>query len=123
VSSLGDARGAILAALAAAGVRTATTGQLAAPCVLVEPGDPWTEPHRLASVRGRVSRWRLTAVAGAADRNAAYEELGDLVDRVDVALKTLQGVDLPAWARPLEAEVAGSRQAFSTVTTVQYASR
>jgi hypothetical protein len=124
MSRLGDERAAILAALVNAGIRTATTGKLAAPVVLVEPGDPWSEPHRLGSGagRGRVSRWRLTAIAGAADRNGAYDELADLVDRVDVAVRTLQGAELPSWARPIEQEVAGTRVAFATIATIQYAS-
>lgn len=124
MSRLGDERRAILDALTGAGVRTATAGQLSAPCVLVEPGDPWSEPRRLGSSagRGRTSRWRLTAIASAADRNAAYDELAVLVDQVDHGLRTLNGIELPSWARPIEQDVAGVRQALAAVATVQYAS-
>ena len=123
MSRLADERAAIVGALAAAGVRTATTGRIATPCVLVEPGDPWSEPHRLAGTRGRVSRWRLTAIAGAADRNAAYDELATLVDLVDVALKGLgRSSELPSWARPVETEVAGTRAAFASIATIQHTS-
>jgi hypothetical protein len=122
VSRLADQRAALLRVLDGAGVRTATGLPLPAPCVLVEPGDPWSELVRGSAGRGRVSRWRLSAVAGAADRLAAYDELADLVDRVDVGLRTLAGVELPAWARPAEQELATGARAFATVATIQYAS-
>ena len=75
-----------------------------------------------AAAPGRNSRWRLTAIAGAADRLAAYDELGELVDRVDAALRKLDGAELPTWARPLETDVAGPRAAFAAIATIQYAS-
>ena len=118
MSELSAARDRILAALEAGGVRTATSGKVAPPAVLVEPGDPWSTPRRLP---GRVSRWRLTAIAGAADRVAAYDELGDLVDLVDAALRKLDGAELPTWARPLETDAA-TRAAFAAIATIQYAS-
>jgi hypothetical protein len=124
VSRLGDERAAIVAALEAQGVRVATTAQLSAPCVLVEPGDPWTEPGRLgaSSGRGRTSRWRLWAIAGAADRNAAYDEIATLIDQADHGIRSLAGAELPTWARPLEQDVAGTRLAFASIATIQYAS-
>jgi len=125
MTRLGDERAAILAALVNAGIRTATTGKLAPPCVLVEPGDPWSEPRRLGSSSGvgRLSRWRLTAIALAADKDGAYDELADLVDRVDVAVRTLQGAELPSWARPMNQSPAEARASFATVATIQFASR
>jgi hypothetical protein len=117
MSELSVARTSVIDALDAAGIRTATGGKLAAPCVLVEPGDPWTEPRRLP---GRVSRWRLTIVAGTVDTTAAVDELADLVDRVDVALRTISGAQLPSWARPVEVELAGVRRGV-TIGTIQLA--
>jgi hypothetical protein len=117
VSSLLDSRAGILAALAAGGVRTATTGRLTAPCVLVEPGDPWTEWTRMP---GRNGRWRLTAIAGKADAEAALAALGELVDAIDAALKDLYGVALPTWTRPLDLELGGTIYA-ATTANVTYA--
>jgi hypothetical protein len=86
--------------------------------VLVEPGDPWATWERMP---GRTSRWRLTAIAGAADQMAAYDELAELVDLVDAALP--DGAQRPTWARPaLQAVARESRQAFATIATIQYAS-
>ena len=118
MSRLVDERAAIAGALEAGGIRVATTGAIAAPCVLLEPGDPWSEPRRAP---GRVGRWRLTAIAGVADTTAALGELGELVDLVDVALRRLDGAQLPTWGRPVELELAGLRRAV-TVATIQYAS-
>lgn len=119
MSELSAARDRILGALEAGGVRVASTGKLAPPVVLVEPGDPWSTPRRAP---GRTSRWRLTAIAGAADKLAAYDELGELVDLVDAALRKLDGAELPTWARPVNQSAAGERAAFAAVATIQYAS-
>lgn len=119
MSRLADERGAILAALEAGGIRTAIGGKLTAPCVLVEPGDPWSEPRRAP---GRVGRWRLTAIAGAVDTLAAVDELADLVDRVDAALRPLDGAQLPTWARPTTTPIADGVTRPATVATITYAS-
>jgi hypothetical protein len=118
VSRLLDARARILAALEAASIRTATTGKLSAPCVHVEPGDPWTEPARLP---GRTSRWQLRAIAGRADSEGSYAQLGELVDLVDTALRTIDGCQLPSWAKPTDYTIDGVPYAAS-VATVQLAS-
>lgn len=107
-----DDRSRILTALEAAGVRAATTGRLAAPCVLVEPGDPWSEPRRLP---GRATRWRLTALAGKPDAAGALGELGELVDRVDTALRTVAGCELPSWAKPLDNAIESYAGTIATV--------
>lgn len=119
MSRLAEDRTVILEALNAGDVRTATGGQLAAPCVLVEPGDPWSEPRRLP---GRVSRWRLSAIAGAADTLAGYDELAELVDRVDAALRTIDGCQLPTWAGPTIVDVGDGVLRRRTAGTIQYAS-
>ena len=121
MSRLGDERSTILAALEAGGIRTATGGKLAAPCILLEPGDPWTEPRRAAPTRGRVSRWRLSAIPAAVDTVAAIDELAGMIDEADAALRTISGLELPSWARPIEQEIAGIRRAVS-IATIQYAS-
>jgi hypothetical protein len=113
-----DDRARILAALEAVGVRTATTGKLSAPVVHVEPGDPWSEPRRLP---GRVSRWQLTAYAGATDSEGNFATLGDLIDSVDTALRTLPGCELPAWSKPADYTVGGVPMA-GAMATVQYSS-
>jgi len=117
VSALLEARAAVLAAIEAGGARTATGPKLAAPCVHVEPGDPWYEPVSLgAGNRGRVSRWRLTAVAGRADSDAAFEALGTLIDQVDTGLRTLGGTQLPTWAKPTDYALEGVPYAASVAT-------
>jgi hypothetical protein len=111
-------RARILAALKAGGVRTATTGKMSAPVVLVEPGEPWSEPRRLP---GRVTRWKLTAYAGGADSEGAFSKLGDLIDDVDLALRALPGCELPTWSKPADDSVGGVPVSGS-VATVQYSS-
>lgn len=121
MSRLGDERAAILTALEAGGIRTATGGKLSAPCVLVEPGDPWSDPRR-GGLGTRVGRWRLTAIAGAVDTSAGVEELAELVDRVDAALRPLDGAQLPTWARPTTIELGDGVSRPAAVGTIQYAS-
>lgn len=107
MSTLLEHRAAILESLEAGGIRTATTGQLAAPCVHVEPGDPWAEPVRMP---GRLSRWRLTALAGRSDSAGALEALAELVDSVDAALLAGAGTrssSLPTWNKPSDYAVDG----------------
>lgn len=120
MSRLGDELAAITGALEAAGIRAPVSGQLSAPCVLVEPGDPWSEPRRLPA---RCGRWRLSAIAGATDTRAGIEELGSLVDAVDGALRTVQGCQLPTWGRPTIVEIADGVKRPATVGTVQYEDR
>lgn len=120
MSRLGDELGVILAALEAGGIRTALGGKLTAPAVLVEPGDPWSEPARLP---GRVGRWRLSAIAGAVDTLAGLEELAELVDRVDAALRTVDGAQLPTWARPTVVELGDGVKRPATIGTIKYASQ
>lgn len=121
MSALLDGRAALLAALEAAAIATATSsGSFAAPCVIVEPGDPWTVPVRLP---GRLSRWRLTAVAGRADTEGSLELLADLVDQVDAALRVVDGLQLPSWSRPVDRPIGTDSARYGlTVATVQLSS-
>ena len=52
---------------------------------------------------GRDSRWQLTIVAGAGDSDAAFDELAEIVDRVDAAIRDarLAGCGYPTWSKPL----------------------
>lgn len=110
-------RAGIIAALEAAGIAWSTTGKFSAPAVLVEPGDPWTEP---ATLRGRrIARWRLTAVAGKADTEGAIETLADLVDAVDHALLHTLGIQLPTWSMPRDVSLGNVPYAAS-IATIQY---
>jgi hypothetical protein len=117
VSRLLSSRAAILAALEAGGVNTATTGKFSAPVVIVEAGDPWAAVD-LSLGRRRTGRWRLTLVAGRADSDGVIESLAELVDRVDAALLRLPGVQLPTWERPFNATEGGVVYA-ATAATIQ----
>lgn len=110
-------RTAIIGALEAGGIRAATTGKFTAPCVIVEPGDPWAAVD-LSMGRRRTARWKLTAVAGRADSEGAIEALATLVDRVDLALLAIPGVQLPTWAKPFDAALQSVAYAASE-TTIQ----
>ena len=115
MSRLLDSRGLILAALEAAGIAHATTAKFAAPCVLVEPGDPWAGVDLSFGGR-RTGRWKLTLVAGRADSAGGLELLSQLVDETDAALLTIPGCQLPSWARPFDAELGGATYAASAAT-------
>jgi hypothetical protein len=117
MSRLVERRAEILAALRAARVNVATSGRFAAPAVILEPADPWTEPVRMP---GRRSRWQLTAIAGSASSDAALEQLGELVDQCDTALRTLAGVGLPTWTRPIDRTIGDVAHA-STIGTFEAA--
>ena len=115
MSRLLASRTAIVAALEAGGINAATTAKWSAPVVLVEPGDPWAGVE-LSLGRRRTGRWRVTAVAGRADTDGALERLADLVDRVDVALLTVPGLELPTWSRPSDIQLDGASYAASSAT-------
>lgn len=110
-------RSAIAGALEAGGVRVAFTGKLAAPCVLLEAGDPWAAVD-LSMGRKRTARWHLTLVAGRIDSEAALEGLAKLIDETDAALLTLPGVQLPTWSKPADA-VLGTAPYATTEATIQ----
>lgn len=115
MSSLVESRARLTAALEAGEVAWSTSGAFAAPCVIVEPGDPWAEWARMP---GRVYRWRLTAVGGRADVDGSLELLAELVDKIDAALlATAGGASLPSWARPVSTMLGGVEYA-ATVGTV-----
>jgi len=98
MSRLKDARDRLADALTGSGIRTAFGGRFAAPCILLEPAEPWIDR---ATVSPRVIvRWKLTAIARPADTEAAYDELADMIDATDAALLSLRGVSLPPWGAP-----------------------
>jgi len=114
-SRLAASRALLTAALEAAGIPYATTGKWNAPCVLLEPGDPWAGVE-LSLGQKRVGRWRLTLVAGRADSAGAFDVLAELVDRVDAALLTVPGVQLPTYARPFDTSLDGAMYAATSAT-------
>lgn len=99
MSRLGAARARILESLMLGSVRAGTSGRFSAPAVILEPAEPWSVPARMP---GRDSRWQLTAVSGSGDADTALEEIADLIDRCDVALRRLDGCGLPTWSRPAD---------------------
>ena len=116
MSRLTDERARLAAALGAAGVRTTYGGRLSAPCVLVEPAEPWISREALA--RGAIeSRWRCTAIAARSDTQAAYDELAAMIDTIDGALLTLRGVSLPTWGAPHDVTL-GNTAHPATIATV-----
>lgn len=117
MSRLMDSRDALTTALEAGGLAVAVTAKFAAPCVLVEPGDPWAGVD-LSMGRKRTAHWRLTLVAGKADSAGNHERLAELVDQTDAALLTLAGIQLPQWGRPFDATLAGAAYG-ATQATVQ----
>jgi hypothetical protein len=102
MSRLGAARARILESLVIGGVRAGTSGRFSAPAVILEAAEPWSVPARMP---GRDSRWQLTAVAGSGDADTALEEIADLIDRCDVALRRLDGCGLPTWSKPRDSVV------------------
>jgi len=113
-----ESREAIAEALEAGDIAVAIGGQLTAPCVLLEPGDPWASTEYLSGRGRRLGRWQLTAIAGRADTDAAYGELASLIDRVDTALLAVPGLQLPEWAKPSD-RMLGNVPYAATVATVQ----
>jgi hypothetical protein len=92
------ARERIADALVGSGLRVAYGGRFAAPCVLLEPAEPWIE--RATASRNLRTRWRVTAIAGRTDTEAAYDELAAMIDATDAALLSLRGASLPSWGAP-----------------------
>lgn len=118
MSSLLASRAKLAGTLELGGVRVGTSGRFSAPCVLLEPGDPWAEWVRMP---GRVYRWRLTALGGRADSEGALAQLAELVDAIDAAMLAegaSRSTQLPTWSRPLDLMLDGVSYAatFATVT-------
>jgi hypothetical protein len=98
MSRLSETRDRLTDALDGSGIRTAIGGRFAAPAVLIEPAEPWID-RAMPSDR-LLARWKLTAIAASTDTGAAYDELAQLIDAVDLALLSLRGVSLPPWGAP-----------------------
>ena len=113
MSRLLDARARIHSALDAGEVRSGTTGQWSAPCILVEAGEPWADPKKSLGGR-RLTRWRLTAVAGRVDSEAAITALADLIDGCDAALLAAPGIELPTWGQTFNGLLDGIPYALSS---------
>lgn len=117
MSRLLSSRNALVAALHEGGCNPAVSGKFSAPCVIIEAGDPWAGVD-LSLGRRRTGRWRLMAVAGRADSEGSIEALAELVDKVDTALLTVPGVQLPTWERPFNATL-GQIAYAATAATIQ----
>lgn len=105
----------ILDALEAAKITHSVTAKWSAPCVLVEPGEPWASVDLSLGAK-RTGRWRLTLVAGRADTAGIMDSLANLVDVVDKALLTIPGVQLPTWQRPFDIVLSGNSYAGTSAT-------
>jgi len=117
MSRLSASRDTILGALNAAQIPNSTTHQWSAPCVLVEPGEPWAAVDLSLGTK-RTGRWRLTLVAGRADTAGIFDTLAEMIDSVDAALLTVPGLQLPTWQRPFDVILSGAQYA-STSATIQ----
>ena len=118
MSRLLDARARLADALTGSGVAVAFGGRFAAPCVLIEPADPWVSRERAS--RPMESRWRVTAIAGSSDTLGAYDELGDMVDAIDRALLSIRGVSLPSWGAPHNVKLGNVEHPTSAATVLIY---
>lgn len=116
MSRLSSSKSAIVAALSGT-LTVATTGKFSAPCVLIEPGDPWASADNLG--KRRIARWRLTLVAGRADTDGIHDTLATMIDTVDTALLTIPGLQLPNWGRPFDGQLDGVTYAV-TLATIQH---
>jgi hypothetical protein len=118
VSRLLDARARLADALTGSGVAVAFGGRFAAPCVLIEPGEPWISRERAS--RPMESRWRITAIAGRSDTTGAYDELGAMIDHIDRALLSIRGVSLPSWSAPRDLNLGNVEHPASTASVLIY---
>jgi hypothetical protein len=63
-----------------------------------------------------MSLWRLSAVIGRTDTEGSVVGLAELVELVDAALLTVDGCQLPTWARPFDAQLGAVPYAVTTST-------
>jgi hypothetical protein len=107
--SLTTARGELLAALEAAGIRSYYgVGAFAAPCARIFPADPWVQLSGLAGGR-RTQQWEVWAVAGRSDALATFDELEALVMQINAAVETLPHWNRPSWRRPTVTDMGGTK--------------
>lgn len=107
--SLNDARTLLLAGLTAAGIDTFYGwGAFSAPCARVFPGEPWVALSGLAGGR-RTQRWEVWAVAGRADSAATFDEMEDLVQRINDAVEQMARFGQLEWRRPAITDMGGTR--------------
>jgi len=118
MSRLGASREQLAGALEGSGIRTAIGGRFAAPAVLIEPAEPWIDRDSPSS-RLQV-RWKVTAIASGSDTGAAYDQLAELVDAIDVALLSLRGVSLPSWGAPRDITLANVAHPASVAIVLMY---
>ena len=107
--TLKSARAELLAALDAAGIRVYYgMGTFQSPCARIFPAEPWIDESGMLGGR-RSQHWEVWAVAGKSDAIANYDELEDLVQRINDALVALSGWSHPAWRRPAVTDMGGTK--------------
>jgi hypothetical protein len=107
--SLKSARAELLAALDSADIRAYYgVGTFQSPCARVFPAEPWVAISGYAGGR-RTQSWEVWAIAGKGDATANFDELEDLVQRINDALVNLSGWSYPTWRRPANTDMGGTR--------------
>lgn len=107
--SLHGARAQLLVALEAANIDAYYGwGAFSAPCARIFPGEPWVNLSGLAGGR-RTQQWEVWAVAGKVDSNATFEEMEDLVQRINDAINDMSGWGHVQWRRPTITDMSGGR--------------
>lgn len=105
---IAESRAAVVAALAAVGLRTAAVGdRIVSPVALVEPGDPWVEPAAMSGQR--TVRWRVHLISGLADQPAQADQtdaLAELANRAFAGAPT-NGLSAASIAQPAVLTLAG----------------
>ena len=108
--SLESSRRNLMLALEGAGIDTYFGwGPFAAPCARIFPGEPWVALRDGQLGGQRRQRWEVWAVAGKVDSNASYEDMEDLVQRINAAMELEQAWTHMEWRRPAITEMSGGR--------------
>lgn len=107
--SLRSARASLMVALTNADIDTYYGwGAFSAPCARVFPGEPWVEGGGGLAGGMRVQRWEVWAVAGRVDASASFDELEDLVQRINDAIEPLNEWSHVEWRRPAITTMSGT---------------
>lgn len=107
--SLTTTRAALLARLTDAGIDAYYGwGPFSAPCARIIPAEPWVASSGLAGGR-RTQRWEVWAVAGKVDSGATFDELEELVIKINDAINGMPDWSHVEWHRPTSTEMGGAR--------------
>ena len=107
--SLRGAREVILGLLEDAGIQAYYGwGPFSTPCARIFPGEPWVGRNGLAG--GRViQRWEIWSVAGRVDGSATFDEVEELVQRINNAVAPTHEWGHIEWHRPVISDMGGTR--------------